>query len=105
MRCNIPNALNLEQLGIKILKCALLLDLSVPFFRYTARMPIIFGIIKTIRVIKIGVHPFSHAVSRHQIVLATINLKTEYPPLSYVFIWNCKNGDANCINHSIESFD
>lgn len=62
MGCNIPNALNLEQLGIKILKCAF-------FFRYAARMPLIFGVIKIIRVIKIEVHPSSHAVSRHQIVL------------------------------------
>ena len=98
MGCNTPNALNLEQLGIKILKCAF-------FFRYAARMPLIFGVIKIIRVIKIEVHPSSHAVSRHQIVLVTLNLKIEYPPLSYVFIWNCKNADANCINHSIENFD
>ena len=62
MGCNTPNALNLEQLGIKILKCAF-------FFRYAARMPLIFGVIKIIRVIKIEVHPSSHAVSRHQIVL------------------------------------
>ena len=58
-----------------------------------------------IKIVKIGVHPSSHALSRHQIVLAARNLKIDYPPLSYIFIWNCKNAEANCINHSTENFD
>ena len=51
------------------------------------------------------VHSSLHPNCHHQIVYAKLNLKTEYPPLHEIIIWDYNKTDTQLLNCTIETFD